>query len=178
MKWISLIISSLWLVGGIYKTANEHVVLKVYVLEAVKMDKSKDLSKGQIVIARWLGQSISKTAALVGCPRSAVVSIYQMCTKEGIVMNWQQGHGLLMHTGSKGWPVLSDCLWGYIAADQSGFPCWPVSTTKIANNRHMSIITGPQSSGRSWPGLMNHVFFYIMWMAGCLCITHLGNTWH
>ncbi|ROL47386.1 hypothetical protein DPX16_13101 [Anabarilius grahami] len=39
------------------------------------MGKRNDLSefdKGQIVIARGLGQSISKTAALVGCSRSAV----------------------------------------------------------------------------------------------------------
>ncbi|ROL46548.1 hypothetical protein DPX16_21732 [Anabarilius grahami] len=44
------------------------------------MGKRKDLSefdKGQIVMARRLGQSISKTSALVGCSRSAVVSIYQ-----------------------------------------------------------------------------------------------------
>lgn len=40
------------------------------------MGKRKDLSefdKGQIVMARRLGQRISKTAALVGCSRSAVV---------------------------------------------------------------------------------------------------------
>ena len=40
------------------------------------MGKHKDVSdfdKGQIVMARLLGQSISKTAALVGCPQSAVV---------------------------------------------------------------------------------------------------------
>ncbi|ROL53769.1 Transposable element Tcb1 transposase [Anabarilius grahami] len=60
------------------------------------MGKRKDLSefdKGQIVMARRLGQSISKTAALVGCSRSAVVSIYQKCFKEGTVVNRRQGHG-------------------------------------------------------------------------------------
>ncbi|KAK3509292.1 hypothetical protein QTP70_028577 [Hemibagrus guttatus] len=44
------------------------------------MGKRKDLSKfdkGQIVMARPLDQSISKTAALVEFSRSAVVSIYQ-----------------------------------------------------------------------------------------------------
>ncbi|KAK3541972.1 hypothetical protein QTP86_009228 [Hemibagrus guttatus] len=43
--------------------------------ETGKMGKGKDLSKfdkGQIVMARPLDQSISKTAALVGCSRSAV----------------------------------------------------------------------------------------------------------
>ncbi|KAK3535585.1 hypothetical protein QTP70_017121 [Hemibagrus guttatus] len=53
------------------------------------MGKRKDLSefdKGQIVLARQLDQSISKTAALVGCSRSAVVSIYQKWSKEGTVV--------------------------------------------------------------------------------------------
>ncbi|KAK3572367.1 hypothetical protein QTP86_032597 [Hemibagrus guttatus] len=47
---------------------------------AGKMGKRKGLSefdKGQIVMARRLDQSISKTVALVGCSQSAVVSIYQ-----------------------------------------------------------------------------------------------------
>ncbi|KAK3541605.1 hypothetical protein QTP86_033085, partial [Hemibagrus guttatus] len=42
-----------------------------------KMGKRKDLSefdKGQIVMARRLDQSISKTADLVGCSRSAVLA--------------------------------------------------------------------------------------------------------
>ncbi|KAK3508236.1 hypothetical protein QTP70_017665 [Hemibagrus guttatus] len=62
-----------------------------------KMGKLKDLSefeqKGQIVMARPLDQSISKTAALVGCSRSAVVSIYQKWSKKGTVVNQRQGHG-------------------------------------------------------------------------------------
>ncbi|ROL43687.1 ATP-binding cassette sub-family C member 8 [Anabarilius grahami] len=40
-----------------------------------------------------LVQSISKTAALMGCSRSAVVSIYQKWSKEGTVVNRRQGHG-------------------------------------------------------------------------------------
>ncbi|KAK3523932.1 hypothetical protein QTP70_016739, partial [Hemibagrus guttatus] len=66
------------------------------VLEAGKMGKCKDLSefdKGQIVMARRLDQSISKTAAIVGCSRSAVVSIYQKWSKEGTVVNRRQGRG-------------------------------------------------------------------------------------
>ncbi|KAK3511937.1 hypothetical protein QTP70_027583 [Hemibagrus guttatus] len=62
------------------------------------MGTRKDLSefdKGQIVMARPLDQSISKTAALVGCSRSAVVSIYQKWSKEGTVVNRRQGHGRL-----------------------------------------------------------------------------------
>ncbi|KAK3509283.1 hypothetical protein QTP70_028581 [Hemibagrus guttatus] len=61
------------------------------------MGKRKDLSefdKGQIVIARRLDQSMSKAAVLVGCSRSAVVSIYQKWSKKAIVVNRRQSHGL------------------------------------------------------------------------------------
>ncbi|KAK3527502.1 hypothetical protein QTP86_023720 [Hemibagrus guttatus] len=57
--------------------------------ESRKMGKLKDLSefdKRQIVMARQLDQSISKTAALVGCSQSAVVSICQKWSKEGTVV--------------------------------------------------------------------------------------------
>ncbi|KAK3549112.1 hypothetical protein QTP70_032575, partial [Hemibagrus guttatus] len=37
--------------------------------------------------------NISKTAALLGCSQSAVVSIYQKWSKEGTVVNRRQGHG-------------------------------------------------------------------------------------
>lgn len=45
----------------------------------------KNLSKfdkGQLVMARLLGQSISKTAALVGYSQSVAVNIYQNWSKE------------------------------------------------------------------------------------------------
>ena len=54
-------------------------VPKVDVLESGKMGKNKDLNefdKGHTVMARWLGKSISRTAALVGCFQSAVFSIF------------------------------------------------------------------------------------------------------
>ncbi|KAK3512582.1 hypothetical protein QTP70_017230, partial [Hemibagrus guttatus] len=53
---------------------------QTFILPPGKMGKSKDLSEfdqGQIVMARRPEQSISKTAALVGCSRAAVVSFYQ-----------------------------------------------------------------------------------------------------
>ena len=37
---------------------------------------------------------------------------------------------------------------------------------------------GLSGNGRRWLGLINHVFFYIMWMAGCVCIVYLGKRWH
>jgi len=118
------------------------------------MGKRKDLSefdKGQIVMARRLGQSISKTAALVGCSRSAVVSIYQKCSKEGTVVNRRQGHGrprlidacvvrsnrratvaqIAQEVNAGSDRKVSEytvcCVWGCIATDQSGCPCWPLS---------------------------------------------------
>lgn len=45
------------------------------------------------MIARHLGQSISRTVALVGCSWSVVVSIYQKRYIEGPVVNQWQGHG-------------------------------------------------------------------------------------
>ncbi|ROL52482.1 hypothetical protein DPX16_6166 [Anabarilius grahami] len=69
------------------------------------MGKRKDLSefdKGRIVMARRLGQSISKTAALVRCSRSAVVSIYQKWSKEGTVVNLRQGHWRLRVIDARG----------------------------------------------------------------------------
>ncbi|ROL41697.1 hypothetical protein DPX16_9288 [Anabarilius grahami] len=53
-------------------------------------------------MARRLGQSISKTAALVGCSWSAVVSIFQKWSKEGTVVNRQQGHGQSRFTDARG----------------------------------------------------------------------------
>ncbi len=52
-----------------------------------------DLDKGRIVMARQLGQSISKVARLAGCSRYAVVSTYQKWCKEKKLVNQHQGHG-------------------------------------------------------------------------------------
>lgn len=65
--------------------------------------------------------------------------------------------------------------------------CWPLSGTKGANNEHVSIGTGPESS-RSWPGLINHVAFNItcpcdivhvcLFVCVCVCVQHLpGKQW-
>lgn len=51
------------------------------------MDLS-NFGMGQIVMARKLGQSNSKTAAPVGCVWSAVVRIFQKWYKEGKRQNW------------------------------------------------------------------------------------------
>lgn len=59
-----------------------------------------------------------------------------------------------------------------------GCPFWPLSTTQSANNGNLSIGTGTRSNGRRWPSLMNCVFFYIVWMVGCVCVAYQGNTWH
>lgn len=58
-------------------TAGEQSVLEIDMLAAGKMGMLKDLSdfnKNQTVMARQLGQSISKMAGPVGCFRYAVVS--------------------------------------------------------------------------------------------------------
>lgn len=47
-------------------------------------DQLSDFDRGQIEMARRLGQSVSKTASLVGCSRSAVISIYQKRRRKGL----------------------------------------------------------------------------------------------
>ena len=170
------------------------------------MGKHKDFSefdKGQIVMVRWLSQSVSKTAALVGC---SPVCSGQYLLK---VVQGRNSKGLLMHVGSEGCPGWSDrtdtllllkllkklmlaliercqntqCItvcwvWGCIAAEQSGWLCWPLSTTECTNNGHVSIRNGTRSNWRRWPGLMNHIFFYTTLMAGCASVAYLGNTKH
>ncbi len=69
-----------------------------------------EFDKGQIVMARRLGQSISKIASLVRCSRSAVVDIYQKWSKEGTVVNRRQGHGkprLARVTRSRRWATVA-----------------------------------------------------------------------
>ncbi len=59
------------------------------------MQENKDLSsfeKGQIVMARGLGQSISEMTRLVGYFWSAVVRIYQQWCKKGQAMNAPMAH--------------------------------------------------------------------------------------
>ena len=116
------------------------------------------------------------------------------------------GQGLLMLVGSEVWPVWSDptdellllkllkklmlvliewcqntqciavcCVWGCIAADQSGCPVhrWKHQTWARECQNWTT-----QSNGRRWPGLTNHILFYITWMVKCMCVANLGNTCH
>ncbi|GBM90766.1 hypothetical protein AVEN_188988-1 [Araneus ventricosus] len=60
------------------------------------MGKAADLSefdKGKIVMARRLGTSISETARLVVCSRSAVVSIHAKWINDGDTSSTRQGVG-------------------------------------------------------------------------------------
>ncbi|GBM60805.1 hypothetical protein AVEN_68404-1 [Araneus ventricosus] len=60
------------------------------------MGKAADLSefdRGQIVMARRLGTSITETARLVGCSRSAVVSIHEKWINDGDTSSRRQGVG-------------------------------------------------------------------------------------
>ncbi|GBM17498.1 hypothetical protein AVEN_193783-1 [Araneus ventricosus] len=60
------------------------------------MGKAADLSefdRGQIVMARRLGTSITETARLVRCSRSAVVSIHAKWINDGGTSSRRQGVG-------------------------------------------------------------------------------------
>ncbi len=149
-----------------------------------KNGKWKDLSdsdKGQIVIARQLGQSIS--TILVGCSHNAVVNTYQKWCKEGQLVSWHQGHGCPRlndacgerrlaclvqshrratlaqiagqrnagHDRKVSENITVCCVWSYITTDWSESLWCPLSTTKSAR-------TVPWSNRSRLPGLMNHIF--------------------
>ncbi|GBM19454.1 hypothetical protein AVEN_205939-1, partial [Araneus ventricosus] len=69
------------------------------------MGKAADLNefdRGQIVMARRIGTSITKTARLVGCSRSAVVSIHTKWINDGDTSSRRQGVGRPRFVKEKG----------------------------------------------------------------------------
>ncbi|GBO43741.1 hypothetical protein AVEN_88228-1 [Araneus ventricosus] len=56
------------------------------------VDPSK-FDRGQIVMTRRLGTSITETARLVGCSRSAIVSIHEKWINDGDTSSRRQGVG-------------------------------------------------------------------------------------
>ncbi len=91
------------------------------------MGKRKDLSEfdmGQIVMARWLGQNISKTAALVGCSRSAVVR------RMKVKLSLEEG-GLVW------WITISFILGGWLCACTS--LTWGTHGTKMQYSKKASL---------------------------------------
>ena len=70
------------------------------------------------------------------------------------------------------------CIQGCIAAEQSECPCWPLSTDE---NATMGTWASKLDHGAMEEGgliVMNHILFYITWMARCVCVAYLGNKWH
>ncbi len=129
---------------------------------------------GQTVMARWLGQSLSKTATLVECSHYSVVSTYQKSSNEGQFVNRCQvlgGQGSLMQVG-KAWSAQSHRISEKLNAGHdrkvtehtadhsllSECPWWPLPTAESTLNGHSTIRTGAWSNGRRLPGLINHVF--------------------
>ncbi|GFW48066.1 uncharacterized protein TNCV_2402531 [Trichonephila clavipes] len=58
-----------------------------------KVADPNDFDRGQIVMVRRLGTSISETARLVGCSRSTVVSTYAKWMNDGETSNRRHGVG-------------------------------------------------------------------------------------
>lgn len=67
-------------------------------------------------------------------------------------------------------------LWDCTAADLS---CWLMSTTESCLQQLCEHQNWTIEQQKKWLGLMTHVFFYIMWMAGYVCITQrtMGKKW-
>ncbi|GBO15963.1 hypothetical protein AVEN_31177-1 [Araneus ventricosus] len=103
------------------------------------MGKAADLSefdRGQIVMARRLGTSITETVRLVGCSRYAVVSIHAKWIND--VTPAVDAKVLVVHASSKKKDI-GDCP-----------ACGPRNTE-----------TGPCMSGRDLPSWMNPDFSFI-----------------
>lgn len=66
-----------------------------------------DFDKGQIVMARWLGLSISKMAGLMVCSRYKVVRFCQRLSNKKQLVNWQYGHRLsrLIYACGQWWHI-------------------------------------------------------------------------
>lgn len=50
----------------------------------MEQEELSEFDKGQIVVARELGLSVSQTAKMVGCSRAAVVRAYRQWYEEGL----------------------------------------------------------------------------------------------
>lgn len=74
--------------------------------KSVKCKYQSDSDKGQTVIARWLGKTISKSTGLRRYSWYAMVSSYQKWWYEWTMVNQWQGHGHSMFTDvqAKAWP--------------------------------------------------------------------------
>ena len=68
--------------------------------------------------------------------------------------------------------VIVCCIWGCIGADQSGCPCWPLTTTEKANSWHRAseLHHGVMEEG----GLAYITFSF----TSCGWLAYLGSTWH
>ncbi|GBN56628.1 hypothetical protein AVEN_264037-1 [Araneus ventricosus] len=105
------------------------------------MGKAAHLSefdRGQIVMAQRLGTSITETARLVGCSRSAVVSIQEKWINDGDTSSRRQDVGRPRVIRERGRRRLSRLV-----------------------NGPGNIETGPWMSGRELPGRMNPDFSFI-----------------
>ena len=129
-----------------------------------QVDVHKDLSnfdKGQIVTARWLGESVSETD-LTCHGQTRLIDAWREQSLARVVQSNRRD--------TVGWKIC--CVLCCIAADQSGSPCWPLSTAKSTINGNVSIRTGPLSNGSRRPSLMNHVFLTSNgWLDPCASLT-------
>ncbi|KAK3549263.1 hypothetical protein QTP70_034455 [Hemibagrus guttatus] len=143
---------------------------------------------GQIVMARPLDQNISKTAALVGCSRSAVVSIYQKWSKEGTVVKRRQGHGRPRLIDARGERRLARV----VRSNRRGTVAQIAEKVNAGSDGKVQTAQGARAdpcacehqnwTTEQWKKVAwsdESCFFYITWMAGCVgSFKAHGNTWH
>ncbi len=123
----------------------------------VKRKDLGDFDKGQIVMARQLGQCLSRLSR-----RKATVAPFA-----AMIEKCQNTQG-----------IAACYVWGCVATDRLERQSLPLFITESAYNGLLSIRPGPRSNGTKRSVLMSHVFVYIMWIAGCMCVVYLGKRWH
>ncbi|GBM69171.1 hypothetical protein AVEN_91754-1 [Araneus ventricosus] len=117
-----------------------------------KAADSSECDRGQIVMVRRLGTSNTETARLVGCSRSAVVSIHAKWINDGDISSRRQGVGRPRVIKEKGLWRLS------LLVKQNRRPSVIVN---YAYSGPGNIKTGPWMSGRELPSRMNPDFSFI-----------------
>ncbi|GBN30951.1 hypothetical protein AVEN_1752-1 [Araneus ventricosus] len=106
-------------------------------------------------MARRLGTSITETARLVGCSRSAVVSIHAKWINDGDTSSRCQGVGRPHVIKEKGRRRLSRLV------KKNRRQTMASSSTNYAYSGPGNIETGPWISGREFSGRMNPNFSFI-----------------
>lgn len=147
-----------------------------------------NFNMGQIVMAKQLAHvgASPKWKVLWVVPSMQWSVSTKSGPSKGQLVNLQkvQGHSRLI----KGTQDPIKTLWSDL---KNSYFCWKLMAgydRKVSDNILMGLQSSRQirvpmltpvswSNWRRWPGLMNHIYFNVMWRARPVCIAYLGRRW-